>query len=85
MEVSLRTTVASEIATEFARAEGFAFVRGTGVNQPEGFLTAATATAEDSVRARRSSGARSSHAGSEGPASTRGPVVATGVVVHAPR
>ncbi len=43
--------LASEIALEFARAEGTAFVRGTGVGQPEGFLTAATSTAEDGVRA----------------------------------
>jgi HK97 family phage major capsid protein len=43
--------LASEIATEFARAEGFAFVKGTGINQPEGFLTGAKATAEDGVRA----------------------------------
>lgn len=43
--------LANEIATEFARAEGLAFVRGTGINQPEGFLTGAKATAEDSLRA----------------------------------
>ncbi|MCR9180010.1 MAG: phage major capsid protein [Erythrobacteraceae bacterium] len=43
--------LASEIALEFARAEGTAFVRGTGINQPEGFLTAPTGTAEDGVRA----------------------------------
>jgi HK97 family phage major capsid protein len=47
----LETWLANEIALEFARAEGTAFVRGTGVNQPEGFLTAPTATAEDGVRA----------------------------------
>ncbi len=40
-----------EIATEFARAEGAAFVGGSGVNRPKGFLTY-TATAEaDPVRA----------------------------------
>lgn len=43
--------LANEIALEFARAEGTAFVRGTGVNQPEGFLTAPAAAAEDGVRA----------------------------------
>ncbi|MBX7481473.1 phage major capsid protein [Qipengyuania qiaonensis] len=32
--------LAAEIATEFARAEGAAFVNGTGVNQPKGFLAA---------------------------------------------
>ena len=47
----LETWLASEIALEFARAEGTAFVNGTGINQPEGFLTAATGAAEDSVRA----------------------------------
>jgi HK97 family phage major capsid protein len=47
----IETWLASEIAIEFARAEGTAFVRGTGVNQPAGFLTAPTATAEDGVRA----------------------------------
>jgi len=47
----LETWLASEIATEFARAEGTAFVRGTGVNQPEGFLTGAKGTADDGVRA----------------------------------
>lgn len=46
----IETWLASEIAIEFARAEGSAFVSGTGVNQPEGFLTAATNTAEDGVR-----------------------------------
>jgi HK97 family phage major capsid protein len=47
----LESWLAGEIATEFARAEGMAFVRGTGANQPEGFLNTIKATAEDSVRA----------------------------------
>lgn len=47
----LETWLASEIATEFARAEGTAFVSGTGVGQPEGFLNTDKATAEDGVRA----------------------------------
>lgn len=47
----LESWLASEIAVEFGRAEGTAFVRGTGVGQPEGFLTAAKATSEDGVRA----------------------------------
>jgi HK97 family phage major capsid protein len=42
--------IASEIAMEFARAEGAAFVSGTGVNQPAGFLTAPVSTAADAVR-----------------------------------
>ncbi|MEO1731297.1 MAG: phage major capsid protein [Pseudomonadota bacterium] len=43
--------LASEIAIEFARAEGAAFVSGNGTNQPEGFLSTANSTAEDGVRA----------------------------------
>jgi HK97 family phage major capsid protein len=43
--------IASEIAMEFARAEGAAFVAGTGVNQPKGFLTADVSTAADGGRA----------------------------------
>ncbi|MEM6826326.1 MAG: phage major capsid protein [Pseudomonadota bacterium] len=47
----IETWLANEIAIEFARAEGAAFVSGTGTNQPEGFLTAPNSTAEDGVRA----------------------------------
>lgn len=47
----LETWLAGEIAIEFGRAEGAAFVKGTGVNQPEGFLTGTKATTEDGVRA----------------------------------
>lgn len=47
----IESWLANEIALEFARAEGTAFVKGSGTNQPEGFLTAAKATAEDGVRA----------------------------------
>lgn len=42
--------LAGEIATEFARAEGAAFVNGNGVNKPKGFLTAPTATTPDAQR-----------------------------------
>ena len=42
--------LANEIATEFARAEGMAFVKGTGVNQPLGFLNSPTATTADGAR-----------------------------------
>jgi len=42
--------LAEEIATEFARAEGAAFVGGSGVNQPLGFLSSPTSAAVDSVR-----------------------------------
>ena len=47
----IESWLANEIAIEFARAEGAAFVAGTGSDQPEGFLTAPTGTAEDGVRA----------------------------------
>ncbi|RGP41643.1 hypothetical protein BPTFM16_01950 [Altererythrobacter insulae] len=47
----LETWLSSEIAMEFARAEGAAFVTGNGNNQPSGFLSAPTSTAEDAVRA----------------------------------
>ena len=43
--------LSGEVATEFARAEGAAFVSGNGTNKPKGFL-AGTITAEvDGVRA----------------------------------
>ena len=42
--------LAHEIATEFARAEGKAFVSGTGVSQPLGFLTSPNAATVDSAR-----------------------------------
>jgi HK97 family phage major capsid protein len=42
--------LANEIAAEFARAEGMAFVRGNGTNQPLGFLSSPTATTADGVR-----------------------------------
>ena len=42
--------LASEIATEFAKAEGSAFVAGYGVNKPTGFLSAPTSNASDDTR-----------------------------------
>lgn len=42
--------LASEIAMEFAQAEGAAFVKGTGTNQPKGFLAASKSTAGDATR-----------------------------------
>jgi phage major capsid protein, HK97 family len=42
--------LASEVAAEFARAEGVAFVSGTGTNQPRGFLNYPTSTAPDATR-----------------------------------
>ncbi|MEN2786482.1 phage major capsid protein [Sphingomonas qilianensis] len=43
--------LASEIATEFAKAEGGAFINGTGINRPKGFLTYTTAATPDATRA----------------------------------
>jgi HK97 family phage major capsid protein len=44
--------LADEIATEFARAEGVAFINGTGVNQPKGLLSGpAPVTTADGLRA----------------------------------
>jgi len=42
--------LAGEIATEFARAEGSAFILGDGVNKPRGFLTGTPTTQNDAVR-----------------------------------
>ena len=46
----LESWLADEIAMEFARAEGAAFVSGSGTNQPKGFLGASTSTADDAAR-----------------------------------
>jgi len=42
--------LAKEIASEFARAEGAAFVSGSGVNRPQGFLSVPTSLANDTAR-----------------------------------
>jgi HK97 family phage major capsid protein len=42
--------LAGEIAMEFAKAEGAAFVGGSGVSRPKGFLTQPTAATGDAVR-----------------------------------
>ncbi len=42
--------LSSEIASEFAKAEGTAFVNGDGTNKPKGFLTYATAATSDATR-----------------------------------
>ncbi len=42
--------LAGEIAMEFAKAEGAAFVGGSGVGRPKGFLTQATAATGDAAR-----------------------------------
>ncbi|MXO65492.1 phage major capsid protein [Altericroceibacterium endophyticum] len=46
----LEQWLAGEIAMEFARAEGSAFISGSGVNQPKGFLAAPMSMAGDAVR-----------------------------------
>ncbi|MCP3735039.1 phage major capsid protein [Sphingomonas sp. RP10(2022)] len=43
--------LAGEIAAEFAKAEGAAFVGGNGVNRPKGFLSGPVSTAKDGTRA----------------------------------
>lgn len=43
--------LAAEIAEEFAKAEGTAFVNGNGTNRPKGFLTYASTAEADAVRA----------------------------------
>lgn len=43
--------LANEIAMEFARAEGAAFVNGNGTARPKGFLTYTTTAEADGVRA----------------------------------
>ncbi|MBC7987881.1 MAG: phage major capsid protein [Sphingomonadaceae bacterium] len=43
--------LAGEIATEFARAEGAAFVSGNGTNKPRGFLSGTITNEADGVRA----------------------------------
>ncbi|WP_375270247.1 phage major capsid protein, partial [Sphingomonas sp.] len=42
--------LAGEIAAEFAKAEGAAFVNGSGVNRPRGFLQSPTSSAGDATR-----------------------------------
>lgn len=46
----LEAWLAGEIATEFARAEGAAFVGGDGVNKPRGFLTTPQSAQGDGAR-----------------------------------
>jgi HK97 family phage major capsid protein len=43
--------LADEIATEFAKAEGAAFVNGDGINKPKGFLRSDVASTGDATRA----------------------------------
>lgn len=43
--------LSGEIAREFAKAEGAAFINGNGTNKPKGFLTYTTTNESDAVRA----------------------------------
>lgn len=43
--------LADEIATEFAKAKGAAFVNGDGINKPKGFLRSEVASTGDATRA----------------------------------
>lgn len=47
---NVESWLAGEIATEFARAEGAAFVSGSGTNQPTGFLTPTYVATDDASR-----------------------------------
>ncbi|WP_374284231.1 phage major capsid protein [Novosphingobium sp.] len=49
-DFDLEGWLANEVAAEFARAEGAAFVNGTGTNQPKGFLAAPTSNLADATR-----------------------------------
>ena len=42
--------LAHEVGNEFARAEGAAFIKGTGVSQPMGFLTSPSTAVADATR-----------------------------------
>ncbi len=46
----LESWLASEIAMEFARAEGAAFITGNGTNQPRGFLSSPISAQGDGTR-----------------------------------
>jgi len=49
-QFDVESWLANEVATEFARAEGMAFVKGNGTNQPLGFLSSPNAVTGDSSR-----------------------------------
>jgi len=50
-QFDVESWLAGEIAQEFAKAEGAAFVSGNGTNKPKGFLTYATTSETDATRA----------------------------------
>ena len=50
-QFDVESWLAQEIATEFARAEGAAFINGSGSNQPLGFLQSPVSASDDDSRA----------------------------------
>jgi HK97 family phage major capsid protein len=50
-QFDVESWLADEIAREFAKAEGAAFVSGNGTNKPKGFLTYTNTSEADGVRA----------------------------------
>jgi HK97 family phage major capsid protein len=50
-QFDVESWLAGEISSEFAKAEGTAFVNGDGVNKPKGFLSASIAVTTDASRA----------------------------------
>jgi len=50
-QFDVESWLADEIASEFAKAEGAAFINGSGTNRPRGFLTYTTAATSDGARA----------------------------------
>ncbi|MET0240407.1 MAG: phage major capsid protein [Sphingobium sp.] len=50
-QFDVESWLAGEIAEEFGKAEGAAFLSGNGTNKPKGFLTYATSSETDAVRA----------------------------------
>lgn len=49
-QFDIESYIVTEIATEFARAEGAAFLTGDGTNKPKGLLTTPTALTTDATR-----------------------------------
>ncbi|WP_221795017.1 phage major capsid protein [Aquisediminimonas sediminicola] len=50
VQFDVEAWLADEIAREFARAEGAAFIAGSGVNRPKGFLNGPVAATGDAIR-----------------------------------
>lgn len=50
-QFDVESWLAGEVAAEFAKAEGAAFISGNGTSRPKGFLTYATTSEADAIRA----------------------------------